>query len=291
MLRFESIGAPFGALVYGWDSEIDLSVSEVRSIRDALAEYSVLVFRGHRTPEDGCLVSFAQNFGTLIKGSPFFADKQCFPEILRVNNLKDEQGFPLGTGGAEACDWHSDYSYMPQFGTISFLEALAVPASGGCTYFANTRSVWESLSDTERERLMGLNAYHDTLAADRNIRVEEARKKTERDGGEAPAKPSASHPMVVINPNTGQQTLYINPMLTRYIEGLSAAESHRLLEDMFARITDPDNVYAHQWQVGDLVMWDNVSLIHRRDSFDPHDTRSMRQLTALLDSDCQIQAA
>jgi taurine dioxygenase/pentalenolactone F synthase len=71
-------------------------------------------------------------------------------------------------------------------------------------------------------------------------------------------------------------------MLTRFIEDLPAQDSHRILEKCFAAITADSNTYAHDWQVGDLVVWDNIGMIHRRDSFDPHATRSMRQLTAMF---------
>jgi len=273
---------PFGALVSGWNSAEVLTANDVKSIREALATFSILVFRGHSSPTDEQLVGFAKSFGELIEGSGFFGDSQRFPEILRVNNLKSKDGFPLGTGGSEACDWHADYSFMPRCGLISFLDAVQTPASGGRTYFANTHTVLESLPDAERKRFSKLAAYHDTLAADRNIRVEEAKKKTARAGTELPVKPKATHPLIMSNPDTGREALYVNPMLTRYVEGLSAAESHVLLEHLFERITRADNVYGHDWQEGDLVMWDNISLIHRRDSFDPHETRSMRQLTTLL---------
>lgn len=278
---FEPLGQPFGAIGRGWNPAAALSAEDKDSILKALTDYQVLIFRGHHSPTDAQLAGFARHFGELIKGSVFFGDNQNFPEILRVNNLKDEKGFPLGTGGAEACDWHSDYSYLPRHGVISFLDAIQVPPTGGCTYFASTYNALESLPDREQQRLSGMTAYHDTLAADRNIRVEEAKQKETR--AEVPKKPSARHPLLISNPDTGRQALYISPMLTRFVDGLSAEENHRFLEEMYARITNPDNVYGHDWQAGDLVMWDNIGLIHRRDGFDPHDTRSMRQLTTLSD--------
>lgn len=273
---------PFGAVVTGWNPSFTLADKDVEEIRNLLAEFQLLVFRGQTSPSDSELVAFCQNFGELIQGSSYFGDNQSFPEILRVTNLKDERGFPIGTGGAEACDWHADYAYMQQFGAISFLDALRVPARGGRTYFANSYKALESLGDEERARLGKLSAYHDTLAADRNIRVEEARTKASRDGAVIPEKPSASHSVVIRNPATGRDALFINPMLTRYINEMSAQASHSTLERLFSRITADDNVYAHDWHVGDLVVWDNIGLVHRRDGFDPHETRSMRQLTTLV---------
>lgn len=272
---------PFGAIVKGWVPAEPLGQSTVNEIKKALAKFHVLILRGHLSPTDGQLVNFAQHFGELIRGSAYFGDNQEYPEILRVNNLKDKQGYPLGTGGAEACDWHSDYTYMKRHGVISFLDAVTVPNSGGQTYFANTYSVVESLEQRELCTLADLTAYHDTLAADRNVRVDEARKKVARAGTALPVKPNASHPMIISNPDTGRDALFVSPMLTRYIRGISSEESHALLENLFESITRAENVYGHEWEAGDLVMWDNIGLIHRRDAFDPHEIRVMRQLTTL----------
>lgn len=271
------------ALVVDWVFQQAATADDVQQLKDALGQYGVLVFRGQGALSDTELINFARPFGPLIEGSHFFGDAQAHPEILRVNNLRDKQGQPLGTGGAEACDWHSDYAYLPQVGLVSFLNAQIVPAKGGRTYFANTDAGLCALDAPERALLKNTRAYHDTLAADRNIRVEEAREKSAQKGA-APSKPSALHPTLITHPFNGKETLYINPMLTRYIDGLPAKQSHQILEKCFKAISAPENVYAHDWQIDDLVVWDNISMIHRRDSFDPHATRSMRQLTALLSS-------
>jgi taurine dioxygenase/pentalenolactone F synthase len=279
--RIEALAGNLGARVVGWQFEQQMSAQELQALRQALCDFGVLVFRGHDSLSDGQLIDFAQQFGPLVQGSQYFGDQQQHPEILRVNNLRDAEGKPLGTGGAEACDWHSDYAYLPQIGLLSFLNAQIVPDSGGRTFFAATSAGMEVLSAQEKTLLESRRAYHDTLAADRNIRVEESREK-EALRGAAPPKPSAYHPCFITHPFDAAQTLYINPMLTRFIEDLPAQDSHRILEKCFAAITADSNTYAHDWQVGDLVVWDNIGMIHRRDSFDPHATRSMRQLTAMF---------
>lgn len=280
-LSFEPMPGQLGAFARGWEPNQALDARDIDSIKVALAKFSVLVFRGHAQPSDAQLVTFATAFGELIQGSVYFGDNQQFPEILRVNNLKDKNGYPLGTGGSEAADWHSDYSFLPRYGTISFLDAIEVPAGEGRTYFASAYTAYERLDEAERRRLSNLDAYHDTLAADRNIRVEEAKKKDAEAQTEIPVKPSVVHPLVIAHPDTGREALYVNPMLTRYIVGMSAEESHEILERSFRHMTEADNIYAHEWQAGDMVVFDNIGLVHRRDGFDPHKRRSMRQLTTL----------
>lgn len=270
-----------GAHVLAWDFSVALTREQCQEIKQQLAHYGVLIFREHEAPDDDQLVAFAASFGSLIEGAAFFGEGGSHPNILRVNNLRNESGLPLGVGGAEACDWHSDYAYLPTCGVTSFLDAQIVPPTGGVTYFASTYTALDSIDKQERDDLAKLYCYHDTLAADRNIRVEEASEKQERLGDEIVAKPNALHPLVMSHPDTGRKGLYVNPMLTRYIKDIGASESHRLLERFYALIMRDQNIYAHRWQAGDLVMWDNIGLIHRRDCFDPHETRSMRQLTTL----------
>ena len=274
--------SPLGAHVFNWDFSQRLSDREVVEIKQQLAKHSVLVFRDHQSLDDDQLVAFAASFGPLIEGAAFFGESGSHPQILRVNNLRGKNGQALGTGGAEACDWHSDYSYLQSCGVISFLDAQIVPPVGGTTYFASTYTVFEHLDSEERKEISEFSCFHDTLAADRNIRVEEATEKQTHLGDKIVAKPSATHPMVMTHPDTGREALYVNPMLTRYVRGLSAEKSHEILERLFYMTTRGENIYAHQWQAGDLVMWDNIGIIHRRDGFDPHEKRSMRQLTTLM---------
>ncbi|MCC7414407.1 MAG: TauD/TfdA family dioxygenase [Gammaproteobacteria bacterium] len=106
-LELSPLEAPFGAEVRGWSAEREPDGDAVATIRAALARHVLLVFRGHRSPTDADLVRFARHFGDLIRGARYFGDREGPPEILPVNNLRDAEGYPLGTGGSEACDWHS----------------------------------------------------------------------------------------------------------------------------------------------------------------------------------------
>ncbi len=138
-------GEPLGAVVRGWEPEQELDDDTRDQIKAALAEHLVLVFRGQDQPSDEALVRFVEAFGEPIKGSEWFRDAGDLPEILPVTNVKDEQGVPLGTGGAGPLEWHADYSYVPRPGKESFLNAVELPEDPPHTYFCSMYTALDTL--------------------------------------------------------------------------------------------------------------------------------------------------
>ena len=281
--------APFGAVVRGWDPGHEPDAALVAEVRAALAEHLVLVFRGHRRPDDDELVRFAESFGELIKGSEWLRDAGARPEILPVTNAEDDDGVPLGTGGAGQLEWHADYSYSPRPARESFLDAVELPADGPRTCFVSQYRTLESLPAELVERLRGLQARHSVaqyveagVDPDRhelNKGFDAKRRRDEASGIERPAIPEAIHPVVLRHPGTGRELLYVNKGLTEQIVGMDRPESSALLKELHRCATRPEAVYAHEWQVGDLVVFDALGGLHRRDSWDPTQRRVMRQLS------------
>ena len=281
--------APFGAVVEGWDPGREPGEALVAEVRTALADHLVLVFRGHRQPDDDELVRFAEAFGELIKGSEWLRDAGSRPEILPVTNAYDDDGVPLGTGGAGQLEWHSDYSYSPRPARESFLNAVELPADGPRTYFASQYRTLESLPADLVERLRRLQARHsvaqyveggvDPDHHELNKGFDAKRRRDEASGVERPAIPEAVHPVVVRHPGTGRELLYVNKGLTDQIVGMDRPDSSALLKELHRCATRPEAVYAHEWQVGDLVVFDALAGLHRRDSWDPSRRRVMRQLS------------
>jgi taurine dioxygenase len=89
--------------------------------------------------------------------------------------------------------------------------------------------------------------------------------------------PGAWHPAVISHPATGAPSLYLGRRRNSYVEGLSPAESDALLDALWAHIERPDLRYQHRWRVGDLLLWDNRSTMHRRDPFDNATRRVMHR--------------
>lgn len=285
--EIEPLAGAMGAIVRGWTPGKPLSEQDRETIGEALRQYLVLVFRGQQQPTDDELIAFGSAFGDLLQGSAFLERPRDHPEILRVGNLVGEDGKPEGTGGASMMDWHSDYSYVDRVGDVTFLNAVELPRTPPHTYFANQYRALETLSEAMRDRLYGLRALHSVshyYEDGGSQDVERYRADRERDrkaGIEAPPIPEAEHPVIVRHPETGREILYVGPAITRSINGLPAEESDALLAELYAHSTRPDNVLAHDWETGDLVMFDTLGTLHKRDAWDPGERRSMRQMSTV----------
>lgn len=282
---------PLGALVEGWNPHEPLDDDTRDQIKAALGEHVVLVFRGQDQPSDEELVGFAEAFGDLIKGSEWFRDAGDRPEILPVTNAVGDDGVPVGTGGSAELEWHADYSYVARPGKESFLNAVELPDDPPRTYFVDQYRAMETLPDETRERLSDLRARHsitnyyegsDPLRDELNPGFRAKKARDDAAGVDRPDIPEAEHPVVFTHPDTGREILYVSKGITRHILDMERADSSALLKELHLHSTRPERVYAHDWQVGDLVMFDTLGAMHRRDSWDPAERRVMRQLSTLV---------
>jgi len=85
------------------------------------------------------------------------------------------------------------------------------------------------------------------------------------------------HPLVCRHPETGRDVLYLGRRRNACIGGLTRAESDALLDELWSYATREEFAWRHEWQVGDLVLWDNRCTMHRRDAFDPRQRRIMHR--------------
>ncbi|MSP67693.1 MAG: TauD/TfdA family dioxygenase [Alphaproteobacteria bacterium] len=237
-------------------------------------QYSVLLFRGQRL-DDAALVRFSRRFGELDAVPPNEVAKifiKDYPEISVISNVKGTDGKPIGSLGAYESEWHTDMSFMDVPPKASALYSLEVPPSGGNTGFANMYLALERLPADLRRQIEGKVTVHDaTLTSVGSLRM-----------GFQPVTdvtrtPGARHPLVRTHPETGRQALYLGRRRNSYVVGLTVAESEALLNALWAHASRPEFSWHHQWRVGDLVLWDNRSAMHRRDAFDPAARRVMHR--------------
>ncbi len=293
-LEITPLGGPLGAVVHGWQPKDALSAADETDLRDGLRAHAVLVFRGQAQPTDEQLVRFAETFGDLVKGSEWFGDIAPKPEILRVNNLLDDDGVPQGTGASDSLEWHSDYSYVETVGKESFLEAVEIPSvNPPRTYFCSQYDAFDRLSPAMATRLRGLRGHHSITnyaaggrrtpreGEDFRDDFQAKRERNRQLGLTRPDIPEAEHPIILQHPDTGREILYVSRGITRRIVGLPKDESDDLLKQLAAHSTRPECVYAHDWHVGDMIMFDTLGTLHRRDAWDPGERRVMRQMSTL----------
>jgi taurine dioxygenase len=184
----------------------------------------------------------------------------------------DAKGDPIGALGAGEAVWHTDMSYLDLPPDASMLYALEIPPSGGNTYFCGMHAVWQALPVALKAQIETRRIKHDgTFNSGGYVR----QGVTPTD--DPHRAPGAWHPAVCMHPITGEPALYLGRRRNSYVEGLPPAQSNALLDELWRFLDSPQFFYEHHWRVGDLVLWDNRSTMHRRDPFDNATRRVMHR--------------
>ena len=259
-----------------WEALDEATVAELRSL---YAQYGVLVFRRQALSEAE-LARFCALLGPLERTVRSDWASAAVPEVTVLSNLKDGLGRSIGGLGDGELQWHSDQSYMTTPATGAALYALELPPDGGETFWVDLRAAYAALPRKLRAAISGKRGVFDytkRLAgygreSDQKI-SEEARLKT----------PPVTHSLVRAHPETGERSLYLDSTTTTGIDYMDTATGLALLDEVYEAATRDEFVYAHQWQVGDLVVWDNGFTMHRRNPFDPGARRLMKRMTMNLD--------
>ncbi len=273
MLSIINLDAALGAQVRGIDLSQPLARSEIDAIDEAWRTRLVLVFPEQRL-SDPELLAVSKNFGELDPpgpnpfGEPF---NKAHPEINVISNVL-EDGKPIGNLGDGEAVWHADMTYVDVPPKAAMLHALEVPPAGGNTYFANMFAAYETLPDDLKKAAAGKIAVHD---ASRNSAG--FLRKGYQEVTDVRHTVGAHHPLVRTDPKTGRKALFLGRRPNSYVIGLEVDESEALLDALWAHATQPRFAMCHEWAVGDLLMWNNLSILHRRDPFDPASRRVMHR--------------
>jgi taurine dioxygenase len=265
-------GKPLAAEIRGADLRA-IAADVFAAILKAWNDHSVLLFRGQQLTDDE-LIAFSRRFGELDwapvqeTGRRFV---EGYPEIYVVSNVM-VNGEPIGSLGAGEAAWHTDMSYLEDPPKASMLYALEVPPSGGNTYFCGMYHAYDSLPDSLKTRIDGLFLKHDGTYNSGGFL---------RQGVSAVddplTSPGASHPLVCTHPETRRRALYLGRRRNAYIQGLPLAESEALLDELWSVATREEFTWHNEWQVGDVVLWDNRCTMHRRDAFEPDSRRVLHR--------------
>ena len=251
-----------------------LSAAEFAQIEAAWQRHSVLLFRGQKLSDDD-LLAFSRRFGDLDPPPNQERGRQSppgYPDIYVVSNVLDDKGQPVGALGAGEAVWHTDMSYLKLPPDASMLYALEIPPTGGNTYFCGMQAVWRALPASLKTKLGTRRIKHDgTFNSGGYVRQGVTRTDDPHQA------PGAWHPAACVHPVTGEPALYLGRRRNSYVEGLPPAESDALLDELWQFVDSPEFIYQHHWRVGDLVVWDNRSTMHRRDPFDNASRRVMHR--------------
>lgn len=252
-LSFRPLSSALGMEVLGLDLREPQPPEVIKELRDAWHEHVILLFRGQDLTH-AQHVAFSRQFGPLDDHDaiPKFRHPD-YPEVLLVTNY-ESTGKRLAVGR----QWHSDLNTTVRPAKGSLLYCSVLPPVGGDTMFANMYRAWETLSPGLQSMLDGRWALHDMTIA-RETRM----NRTPEELAEIRRRnPPVYQPVVRQHDETGRKALYVSEMTTVRFEDMTEEESAGLLKYLYEHSVRPENVYRHQWKVGDLMMWDNRSAMH-----------------------------
>jgi alpha-ketoglutarate-dependent 2,4-dichlorophenoxyacetate dioxygenase len=274
-LHIEKIHPDFGARITGVDMREPVDEAVMEEIRAAADEYSFLLFPDQDMDDDRQL-AFTRRLGEPEPNHVVQGQEGRIVYFGTIGNVLDD-GSKLGNDHKRTKFqtgnnlWHSDSSFRKVPSRFSIMCAYEVPDEGGRTEFVSERAAYERLPDAMKEKIDPLVAVHDYVFS---------RSKVGPDAvtpSHAASLPPVPQKLVRTNPRTGAKNFFIGSH-AKEIAGWEFEESRALIEDLEARATEADHVYAHAWQPGDLVVWDNRCLLHRGSGYDADKyRRRMRQ--------------
>ena len=266
------VGYALGAKVTGIDLAQPISEAQIRELNAAWVKHLVLVFPG-QSLDPSRLIAFSRHFGELdnYESQPFNRHPD-FDEVMLLSNRRVNGKLLPGASGGQ--NWHTDLSYTIRPAQSTMLYCVEKPSIGGDTMFANMYLAYETLSPKLREFLDGLEAVHD-------VSLINAKREPEIVAEFKRLNPPVVHPAVRTHPDSGRKALYVNNRVRQFV-GLTEAESRPLIQFLCEHSVTPRFVYRHQWQTGDLVIWDNRCLTHLAvGDFDPNEIRHMIRTSIL----------
>ena len=259
----------------GFGAEADRIPADFREVWDAFFASQVLVFRNQKFSAKGFL-DFAAQFG---KAEPHVIDQFHHPEhsdILILSNVVKD-GKPTGLADAGTY-FHTDYSYLDVPARATTLYSIQVPKAGGDTLFADQYAAYEDLSSQMKTTVRDLVALHhygnrdDLDTASRTV-------ASVLTGDQEKKMAWVRHKVARKHPITGRTALYAVSGSSFRIEGMPDDEAVDLLDELKRHATQPKYQYRLKYGVGDVVIWDNASLLHSATLIDPNDPRTLWRIT------------
>jgi alpha-ketoglutarate-dependent 2,4-dichlorophenoxyacetate dioxygenase len=291
-IQFRALGPCIGAEAEGIDLREPLSAAHAEEIHAAMDRYAVLVFHGQPLTDEQHL-AFTRALGpvenTAGNNLREATDSRLPPLFADVSNL-DANNQPYGQDDRRRLFaignrlWHSDASFRAVPAKYSLLRALTIPSKGGNTEFAHMGAAYEALDDETKALIEDLVCEHSQLFSRAAIGF------TEFTAEECERLKPVRQRLVRTLPRTGRKSIYLSSHAGTII-GWPLAEARLLLRDLTEHATQRAFVYSHQWQLNDLVIWDNRQTMHRGRAFPSGEPRDVRRTTLKGDGPTVEQTA
>lgn len=255
----------FTVRIEGVDLSKPLDDETFARIRELWMEHRIAIFP-NQTLDDDQLVEFTERFGPLfVHAQASLLTTYKRKEIMELSNL-DGVARPVDY----ELDWHTDQTYTPQpvFGTL--LYGIVAPKEGGETLFSDLAGAYTSLPRSLKEQVENVTAVY---SAEPRPKVRETPLTEE----EKARILDCTHPLVRTHPYLKRKAIYLSPLHIKTIGDLPEDKSLDLLRELVAHASRPEHVYRHTWSVGDVVMWDNTSIMHSRTPMPSHEKRYLKR--------------
>lgn len=256
-MREEPMTGRIGASLSGIDLSDPISEDLAEALRDALARRHVIVIPGQRL-DLAAQKRVTEVFGPLHR-SDYVPGMESDPYVIELLREADEGGGVFGG------DWHSDFSFLAEPPAGSVLSGHEIPPAGGDTLWASQVAAWETLPEPLKLLLDGRDAFH--VGRPYGVKwappaTEQTRGKIRIVRGDPKADEETRHPAVCRNARTGRRGLFLNPLYTLRLDGLTEAESRPLLDQIQRHTLRPEHQCRLRWQAGMVAVWDNHATQH-----------------------------
>ena len=259
-----------------------LSEADLNSIHSLWVKNSVAIFPDQKLSHDA-YNDFAMQFGAFGK-EPFLTTMKTQMHIVELRRKATEEASHFGGS------WHSDWSFQSSPPSATMLHSKIVPPFGGDTLFTNSALAYDDLSAELKAKVEDLNGIHSAKLpyADDGFYALEGKERTMKIKSSKSANKQHLHPVVREHKDTNRKSLFVNPVYTVGIEGMTDMEAYTFLSEIFEHMTQDKYVYRHQWDADMLIMWDNRSVMHMAEGgYDGYE-RLMHRIT--IAGECPIKS-
>ncbi|MGJ7491055.1 TauD/TfdA dioxygenase family protein [Variovorax sp. ZT4R33] len=259
-LSIRKLKDDYGAEVLG----VDVSTGDAQTLQavvDTFNLHGAVLLRGQSlSPEQ--LVAFARAFGEPEGHTIKEHTMPGFPEIYMLSN-REVGGKPIGSH-RDGVGWHTDYSYKEEPVMCTMLYAVEVPAEGGDTLLADMCAAYDALPADKRTELDGLKVHHSY----EHLMTTRLYQRRELSAQLKAENPDVVHPLIRTHPANGRKALWPSSGTVKGVIGMENPAGVDLVDSLVEYATQAQFVYRHQWQVGDLLVWDNRCSLHTGTLFD-----------------------
>jgi taurine dioxygenase len=260
-MRFEKITESVGVVV----EDVDLKTLDddgVKTLYKRFVNAGVMCIR-NQTLDPDAFVMFARRLGAPIEQ---IYGQFNIPDRPEIGLLTSEDTDSSGSGQRKirGTSWHTDASYFENPPKATMLFAEVVPASGGDTEFLSTSAAYAALPRGLKNRINKAQGVHNYQSS------RSPRQLIARSASQVERFPEGTlHPLARRNPDNGRYAIYLNPIRIESVDGLARDESDALLDELLDFCQSPRFYYRHSWHAGDVVIWDNRSILHQaNDDYD-----------------------